>query len=240
MLAQDFDWQRATHNNSLRTTRSPCNRAVFTDRSLRPSADLVVEVGSPDHRPAWQATFSRHTPQEFVAPLAETLARQLRDSSAPGPDAIQPASAKTAWPPAENWTVEVDLPRGQLHAAPTGMAGFAALNHDGDDHAGYWLFGGHGPHQWLITLTPAAPHAVVGQLYAEVADPTAVRRATRVLPHSHLRYLTITDQETPSRRLPIPSALAATIAKAAKQTGSARPVIATPGHTGGTVPPRRR
>ena len=231
------------HHNNMRTARSPCGRAVVTDRSLRASNDLVVEVGDPSRRPLWQAVISRHTPQEFLAPLTETLARQLRDD----PDAafdygLTLAAPQTAWAPADGWTVEVDLPRGQLHAAPTGLYGFAALDAGcEDDHAGYWFFGGSGAHQWLIRLSPAAPPDLVSQLYAEVADPAPVRRSQRDLPSSHLRHLTITGWgQTDARRLPLPPSLAATIADVAQRSGPARPLFPSTTPAAALTPIRRR
>ncbi|MGA5704549.1 hypothetical protein [Peterkaempfera bronchialis] len=216
---------------------------MLTDRSLRASDDLVVEVGDPGRRPLWQAVVSRHTPQEFLAPLTETLARQLRDS----PDAAfdygpTRAAPQTAWAPAEGWTVEVDLPGAQLHAAPTGLCGFAALDPGREDgRAGYWFFGGSGAHQWLITLSAAAPPAIVRQLYVDVADPAPVRRAQRDLPFSHLRHLTITGWgRTSARRLPVPAGLAATIAEVAQRSGPARPLLPGTAPASAALAPARR
>ncbi|MGW4692376.1 hypothetical protein OU787_25675 [Kitasatospora sp. YST-16] len=212
---------------------------MLIDRSLRASADLVVEVGDPGRSPLWQAVITKHTPQEFLAPLTQNLARELRDRpDLVLDDATARPALQTAWAPADGWTVEVDRPGGQLHAAPTGLCGFAALDPGSDGRAGYWFFGGSAEHRWLITLSPATPASVVRRLYADVADPAPVQRAPRALPSSHLGHLTITPAAAGSRTLPMPSGLATAIARMKQRSGPTEPLFArTPASP---PPPRHR
>ncbi|MFB7672672.1 hypothetical protein ACFC26_14805 [Kitasatospora purpeofusca] len=206
LLVSDHGWTRVEHMNSVRQARSPCQRALVTERRRSDHHPLTIDVEAEDGR-RWHAALTPRTPEEVTKTMTDALARALREDP---DDALGPTGGPadlSRWTPAPGWSAVVHSSDAHVHRSPDGWAYFAARVADsadtGDprsDNPGYHLVAGPAlsPDRWSATLSLGAPPALVELLYAEVSHPSPARRSANHIPAHHLPYVTIRSIDQPS------------------------------------------